>query len=85
MKSSIIYNVEFFNRPNGDVMFRTSNQEVHLLTPACRDIIEFMISAIADRHPAAHERLVYIYQDRRKNRLSYEFLIVTRFIRCNFC
>lgn len=78
------YNVEFYNVPNGDVMYHIENQPLRKLKESDRDLIGWMMEAISERYPKAFDRLCELYTVRSRNRLFYEFSIVKRFARCNF-
>ena len=77
-------NIEFYNTPEGEVMIKEEFEPVRMLTDKDRNIIESMITIIRDRYPEAFKALAKNYSVTERNRLRYEFLIVHRFIRCNF-
>lgn len=78
------YNVEFYNLPDGNVMYHIEEQPLRKLSEADRDLIAWMMDAISERYTKAFDRLCEIYTVRSRNRIFYEYSIVKRFIRCNF-
>lgn len=76
--------VEFYNTPEGDVMFKPLGEPVQQLTIHTRGVVEEMLRLIRDRYPNAFEALSKQYAANELNRELYEFNIVSRFCRCNF-
>lgn len=76
--------IEFYNTPEGDVMYKPIGKPVQELTPESRDIIEEMLDVIKNRYPQAIKALCELYTASEMNRKVYEFNIVSRFCRCNF-
>ena len=83
----MIRDYEFFTSPNGDVFIEQEDGSVILLKEeggANRAFIEEMMDRLATYYPEAFNRLKDIYGRYANNRWHHEFLIVHRFIRCNF-
>lgn len=76
--------VEFYNTPEGDVMYKLQGQHVQFLTVKSRKMITELLDIIRTRYPKAFEELAKLYTVNEPNRLLYEFNIVSRFCRCNF-
>lgn len=76
--------VEFYNTPEGDVMFKRHGESVKVLTIKSRDIIEELLEIIRNRYSSAFKALSELYTVNELNRMLYEFNIVSRFCRCNF-
>lgn len=76
-------NIEFFKTPDGDVMYKRQGEGVRQLTEHDRDLVLDILSLIRTRYPEAFAALSDIYSKSEKNRLWYEFRMVSRFIRCN--
>lgn len=76
--------VEFYNTPEGDVMYKRQGQPVQMLTANSREMISELLDIIRTRYPKAFEALAELYTINEPNRLLYEFNIVSRFCRCNF-
>lgn len=74
---------EFYTTPEGDVMIR-GEVGLKLLTESDREFIGEMLNAIMTFYPEAFEALGREYVTSKLNRTYYEFLIVRRFIKCNF-
>lgn len=74
---------EFYTTPEGDVMIREGNS-LRALTETDRDFISDMIRTIREFYPDAFDALCKEYVKSQINREYYEFLIVRRFIKCNF-
>lgn len=80
----MLTNIEFYNTPTGDVMYKLLDQPVKVLTQSDREVIESMLSILRDRYPIAFARLSELYSKSEKNRWAFEFNMVHRFCRCNF-
>lgn len=75
--------IEFYITPQGDVMIN-DKQGVRRLSENDRAFIREMISKIDEFYPEALTSLSSIYKQGRHNIPHFEFLIVSRFLRCNF-
>lgn len=76
--------VEFYTTPEGDIMVKPMGMPVRQLTEADRELIPELLSMIRDLYPEAFARLSEVYSRNERNRIHYEFMMVSRFIRCNF-
>lgn len=76
--------VEFYNTPEGDVMYKQLGKPVQELTADSREVIEEMLDLIKTRYPQTFRALCNLYTASELNRKVYEFNIVSRFCRCNF-
>lgn len=76
-------NYEFYTTPEGDVMIRENN-ELRALVETDRAFISRFLRSIMDFYPEAFKALCSEYVSSKLNREYYEFLIVRRFIKCNF-
>lgn len=76
-------NYEFYTTPEGDVMIREDNNLRTLIENDRPFITQFMHS-IQEFYPEAFKALCAEYVSSNINRSYYEFLIVRRFIKCNF-
>lgn len=76
--------VEFYNTPEGDVMYKQLGKPVQELTADSREVIEEMLDLIKTRYPQTFRTLCELYTASELNRKVYEFNIVSRFCRCNF-
>ena len=52
----LLANVEFYNTPDGAVMFKENGKPVKLLTESDRPIIEEMLSVLQQLYPTAFSR-----------------------------
>ena len=77
-------NIEFYNTPDGAVMYKEDVQPVKTLVENDRAIIEAMLAVIRQRYPIAFARLAELYSRYERNRIHFEYMMVHRFIRCNF-
>nr|WP_297653814.1 LuxR family transcriptional regulator [uncultured Prevotella sp.] len=75
--------IEFYNTPEGVVMYKPLNGPVQELTIDSRKIVTEMMSLIRTRYPEAFKALSELYSSNELNRYLYEFNIVSRFCRCN--
>lgn len=76
-------NIEFYNTPEGDVMIREGDK-LRILEEKDRNFITEFLQTIIDFYPEAFKALCDEYVTSKLNRTYYEFLIVRRFIKCNF-
>ncbi len=76
--------IEFYNTPEGDIMVKPLGEKASLLAVGSRDIISTMLEYIYTYYTEAHRALADLYSDRKRNRIYFDFSIVSRFIRCNF-
>lgn len=76
--------IEFYNTPEGEVMYKQQGKPVQVLTINSRDIITELLDVIQTRYPSAFKALSKLYTVNELNRFLYEFNIVSRFCRCNF-
>lgn len=74
---------EFYTTPEGDVMIR-EGKSLRELTEQETEFISGMLAKIRTFYPEAFEALCEEYVSNKLNRRYYEFLIVRRFIKCNF-
>lgn len=79
-----IRSMEFYNTPEGDVMIRKQGECEHALSAKDREFIAAFISILSEFYPEAYKALCDTYKKSIVNRDYYQFLIVKRFIRCNF-
>lgn len=83
----MIRNCEFYASPDGDVIIEPQAGVRLTLTEGgseSRAFIEEMMERLVTYYPEAWNRLKELYGRYANNRWHYEFLIVSRFIRCNF-
>lgn len=76
-------NIEFFKTPDGDVMYKRQGEGVRQLDEHDRETVASLLSLIRTRYPEAFNALSDIYSRSERNRPWYEFLMASRFIRCN--
>lgn len=77
-------NIEFYNTPSGEIMYKSEMEGVAKLAESDQDIIQWFLDIISERYPEAFSRLSDLYSKRSRNRMYFEFSMVRRFIRCNF-
>ena len=76
-------NIEFYSTPEGKVMIDTEDgPKVYEIED--RKFTEAKLEMIQDFYPDAYKALSELYVKSKLNRTYYEYLIVHRFIRCNF-
>jgi DNA-binding CsgD family transcriptional regulator len=76
--------IEFYNTPEGDIMVKHVGEKATLLATGDRDVILSMLDYLYTYYTEAYKALVDLYSMRKRNRIYFEFSIVSRFIRCNF-
>lgn len=86
MSMTKIRGIEFYNTPGGDVMIKPLDGPVRMLTETSenRDFITDFMSVMIEFYPKAFKALSKTYSRSELNRTHFEYLIVSRFIKCNF-
>lgn len=79
-----IRSMEFYSTPEGEVMVRRQGEPERILTAADREFNSAFLGIIAEFYPEAYRALCEAYGRSQANRDYYHFLMVKRFIRCNF-
>lgn len=79
-----LLNFEFYGTPTGQVMITSGNSSLKVYEQTDRSFTMAMLERISEFYPEAMEALSKTYEASRPNRIYYEYLIVHRFIRCNF-
>lgn len=80
----ILSNIEFYNTPEGDVIYKPLGGSADVLREDNREMVGKIIAVIRDCYPKAFKCLMEIYSKSERNLRHYEFLAVSRFLRCNF-
>ena len=75
--------IEFFKTPEGSVLYKAAGEPLKELNENDRDMVSGLLSIIRTRYPAAFKALGEIYSRYERNRWTFEFWMVSRFIRCN--
>lgn len=76
-------NYEFYTTPEGDVMIREDNN-LRELVETDREFISEFLQVLKEFYTEAFNALCSEYVSSKINRNYYEFLIVRRFVKCNF-
>ncbi len=76
--------VEFYNTPEGRVMIVPANGPTYELCPENSSFIDSFYDIIQEWYPEASAALAEYYKKSAPNVRYYQYLIVHRFIRCNF-
>ena len=74
---------EFYGTPEGEVIISEGNTH-RVFEMTDRAFIKFMLERIQNFYPEAHKALCEVYSRSALNRSYYEYLIVKRFVKCNF-
>jgi len=75
---------EFYGTPSGEVMISGSDKSVTVYDQSNKEFTNAMIYAICEFYPEAFTALCDQYSKSKLNPDYYNYLIVHRFIRCNF-
>lgn len=75
---------ETYTTPEGEVMIAPAGEAHYKLEPNRRDFISYMIKRISECYPEADKALRENYKASADSLFYYEFLIVRRFLKCNF-
>jgi hypothetical protein len=76
--------IEFYTTPQGNVIIKEDNKPERELKESDTEFIQAFLKIIDDFYPEAYMSLFEIYSRSRLNKSYYEFLMVKRFINCNF-
>lgn len=75
--------IEFYTTPQGEVEIK-STDGVRTYTRECKDVTTYMYAKIEEEYPAAHRALCAEYKRSADNPPFFKYLVVHRFMRCNF-
>lgn len=76
--------IEFYGTPNGSVMIQEADKLVMMYEQSCKDFTDTMIEHLSDFYPEAFKALCEQYSASKLNPEYYYYLIVHRFVRCNW-
>lgn len=76
--------IEFYITPKGDVMVSKESGVTKTLSQSDNDLLNKLEETISEFYPEAYEALCAQYKDCSKNPPYHRFLIVRRFIKCNW-
>ncbi len=76
-------NLEFLNKNDGGVVIVSENDS-HILTENDTALVDELFDAIAECYTVAFNALCTLYAKSEPNRRHHRYLIVSRFLRCNF-
>lgn len=76
--------LEFFTTPEGRVMFVAEDSPARELKPESKDFIDEFYEIISEWYAEATAALEEFYKKSSKNLPYFRYLVVHRFIRCNF-
>jgi DNA-binding CsgD family transcriptional regulator len=79
-----LHNFEFYGTTVGQVMISSADSSLKVYEQTDREFTVAMIERISEFYPEAMVALSKTYESSRQNLHYYEYLIVHRFIRCNF-
>lgn len=77
--------IEFFISPEGRIMWiEEGDSQMKCFTEKERDLCQHILGMIKRIYPEAHKEMSKLYEKSKPNLPHYEFLMASRFIRCNF-
>jgi len=79
----ILSNIEFYGTPSGEVLISEGNSH-KLYEIEDRAFTDAMLDYIQNFYAEAYKALCECYSKSKLNRTYFEYLIVRRFIKCNF-
>ena len=79
-----LQNIEFYTTPIGEVMIKQRGQAVRKYVQSDTELTHQMLEIISEFYTEAFDALCELYTKSETNKAYYEYLIVHRFIRCNF-
>lgn len=77
-------NIEFYSTPSGGVMIKKAGKPLKKYEESDTEFTFQMIEVISEFYTEAFDELCKIYATSETNKRYFEYLIVHRFIRCNF-
>lgn len=77
-------NIEFYNTPNGDVKIVGVDTPAQKYEPEFREFTDIFIETLMEFYPESYNTLYEHFKKSRANPNYHKYLIVHRFIRCNF-
>lgn len=77
-------NIEFYYTPQGNVMLEGVDTPVQKYEPEFREFTDLFIETLMEFYPNSYNTLFNIYIKSKANKSYHKYLIVHRFIRCNF-
>jgi len=80
----MLQNLEFYTTPTGDVMIVEDGKPLRQYNQSDRDFTASMLELISEFYPEAFTALSKAYLKSLPNKPYHEYLMVCRFIRCNF-
>ncbi|MEG1899628.1 MAG: helix-turn-helix transcriptional regulator [Bacteroidales bacterium] len=79
-----LINIEFYTTPLGEVMICEDGKKIREYQTSDLELTALMLAQIKEFYPKAFEVLCEIYNKSILNKTYYDYLIVKRFIKCNF-
>ena len=76
--------IEFFNNPDGSILYRTSGGAVKTFTKEDTGVVNTVIGVIRMVYIESYKALAELYSKSELNKSIFEYKMVHRFIRCNF-
>jgi len=80
----MLQNIEFYTAPNGDIVIVREGEPLHVYVQSDKDFTDAMLETINEFYPEAFTALSKAYVKSVMNKPYHEFLMVSRFVRCNF-
>ena len=77
-------NIEFYSTPSGDVMIKKVGEPLVKYVESNTELTSQMIDLISEFYTESFEALCKVYTRSETNKRYFEYMIVHRFIRCNF-
>lgn len=77
-------NIEFYSTPSGEVMIKMAGEPLKKYVESNTELTSLMIEVISEFYADAFDALCKVYTRSEMNKRYFEYLIVHRFIRCNF-
>lgn len=80
----MLQNIEFYTSPSGEIILVRESEPMHVYQQSDREFTSSMLEIINEFYPTAYTALSKAYVKSVMNKPYHEFLMVSRFIRCNF-
>jgi len=76
--------IEFYSSPDGVILINETGNPVREFSDKDTDLIDYLSERIRNEYPEAYESLTKTYDKHKLNFQFFNYVIVRRFIRCNF-
>jgi DNA-binding CsgD family transcriptional regulator len=77
-------NIEFHTSPEGEILINEEDKLIRALSENDTELLDYFADRIRNEYPEAFAALSKAYEKQQRNFMFFNYVIVRRFIRCNF-